>query len=414
MPGPQRWCCLVLVGAWMGSLAGCGCQDRSLLGAEPADGSADILDAAPADHSGDTGLADAVDAGDAGSPECLSPRSCEQQRAEACVATTWTSKMILQAGFWNWSPAIAVDDQGVVHIGFRDSDAGLVRYAHRPPAGAWAVEDVEPAGSWMENVGLALDPSGGVHLSYNVPAGSSSFALRHAYRLPGGGWVAETVAPGGSSGAPLAIDGCGGLHLAWTEFQVFHAYRPPGGAWTITPRSASMADSPSLALDPSGGVHLSYYDSTLVHAFRSPGGEWSAETVDTLPETEGGTSMAVDPSGGLHVAYCGEATRALNYASRSPGDTWAVRALDTAAYHGASASLAVDACGDVNVAYLNVSHEDSTVKYARRASDGDWQVETIDGLTSGQFVGLTVDTHGGVHVAYWDTAGGLHYAYRCP
>ena len=60
----------------------------------------------------------------------------------------------------------------------------VLGYAYRSGGGTWSLEQVESAGGAPEGTSIALDGSGGVHIAYN----HQTLGLRYAHRAPAGAW----------------------------------------------------------------------------------------------------------------------------------------------------------------------------------------------------------------------------------
>lgn len=205
-------------------------------------------------------------------------------------------------GTWIKDVAESAPNIGAPFSGPRIAVDGAVIKMAYPEVNSSARYAVETAGSWsivniMPNPGavaLALDATGAPHITYNP-----STSLVYATANSSGGWNTETAAtPGQSPGACgtncgvsymnwLALDGAGGVHASFSEYEnpggaqqylVRYAHRAPTGGWTneyIDGLGAFAGIYNELALDPAGGVHVVYtYMTTnngvphLKHAYR--------------------------------------------------------------------------------------------------------------------------------------------------
>ncbi len=155
----------------------------------------------------------------------------------------------------------------------------------------------------------------------------------------GTGWSAP--APIGvdadAAGVEVAIDGAGGLHLAWFDRRqgrsaLFYRYRSPGGEWTEPQRvteSRWWIRRPTLAVNGRGDVVVlwelaSRRQSTLRASVRLAGEAW--EPPQTLAPVARGfhsVEVAIDERGGISAAWSsvggGDSTWGLR---RPAGEGW--------------------------------------------------------------------------------------------
>lgn len=137
------------------------------------------------------------------------------------VDGTWRIETVRKDMCTDITPSLSVDDAGGVHIGYSQlADAPIYlsyAYAHRPPGGAWVLDDVG------EKVGMPPAPS------VTTRAGQALIALQTdsfvgVSRRTATGWQTERVAPlaedtfSRDPGPVLRVDARGGLHLVYPDW----------------------------------------------------------------------------------------------------------------------------------------------------------------------------------------------------
>ena len=188
----------------------------------------------------------------------------------------------------------------------------------------------------------------------------------------------------------------------------------------------------SLALDGQGGVHLAWFDATqgaLRYAAVPPSGPWTRESVDDGPGTRGTyASLAIDREGVPSVAYRDEMAGALRYAVRGGDGAWqsevvpACNAAGDAACPSAGerddglyANLVVGSERlrvvhyDRRIGALVLSERDAGGAWSRSILDGDGAEGRTDGDV-GRFARVDTDTKRRLGMAYYDaTRGALRF-----
>ncbi|XXF77482.1 hypothetical protein P2318_31180 [Myxococcaceae bacterium GXIMD 01537] len=202
-----------------------------------------------------------------------------------------------------WVDDIQTDPAGGLHLLYTDVSTGRVVHASRPPGGAWTSSAVGQG----HGAALAIDEEGTIHVVHRSPDATGS---RYARRV-GGTWRSEPVDPvTAPTHVALGLDRQGRVHLAYVgsrATQLFHAVRGPQG-WTRTliANRAGQAtfQGVDVAFAPGDEPAVAYVSSgdTLYLAERG-GGTWRTapvlENVDYLREV----SLAIDAGGNHHVGY---------------------------------------------------------------------------------------------------------------
>ncbi|UJR84527.1 hypothetical protein [Sandaracinus amylolyticus] len=365
-------------------------------------------------------------AGDCVSGRCVyahedTPCTCEVDRCVACTAVDWTISTIDSAPENRTRTAIAVDPSGGVHVSYADARDDLA-YAHRAPgATSWDVTPIgggascsfSPLCSIADQTSIAIDAAGRAHVVF-YGSSITTTGLHHAFD-DGSAWQVEQIDHDGYRSA-LAIDARGVLHVVFSRYgtgALVYGQRRADGTWgtiDIDPSGAASEPPVSLAIDGTGGLHVAFHGRSggLRYAHRPrTGGAWTLETIDA--DSDGSSAIAADATGGAHVAY--EHLGMLRYAFRAPGGTWAHEPVDAGGRH---AAIAVDRAGRVHVAHYAAATAARDLRYAHRAIDGTWSGAALDTRDdTGESPSITVDRGDGVHIAYraW-TANDVRHAFQ--
>jgi hypothetical protein len=219
-----------------------------------------------------------------------------------------------------------------------------------PTSGTWQPATALSGGQIQFGASAVVDAQGTIHLVYTDRAdaqGTSFGTLVYRKSTPQGGWtnpvpVAPDPAAGHQLSADLALDGQGGLHVAWQDQRkvsqdqrtganaqasnadVFESDLQPDGTWSAPvqmnsrPDATTNASRPQIAVDGDRLVAVwSVYDQAngLNSAARV---EWSARPLakaagwaqpQTLFSRDGAQiggrflDLAPDPTGGVAIVY---------------------------------------------------------------------------------------------------------------
>ncbi len=217
------------------------------------------------------------------------------------VGSGWTTTEVVTRESTNdsFSPSLAVDSAGNVHIAWQDStnydgaggdpDIFYKRYEVGP---GWTVAEVvstESTGD-SDKPSLAVDSTGDVHVAWHdwTDYGGSGIDVDIFYKRYelGSGWtttqLVSTESTGGSYVPSLAVDHKGNLHVAWsdetdyggsgTDWDAFYKRNEVGSGWTTTEVIVDFTGDAyhvSLAVDSGGNVNLAWEDSTAIY-----GADW--------------------------------------------------------------------------------------------------------------------------------------------
>lgn len=170
----------------------------------------------------------------------------------------WVSIPVMNIEVYSaFSPALAVDALGFVHISFREYINNDLIYATNR-SGLWTTEIVDSSGSVGEYSSIAVDASQNVHISYYDYTNRS---LKYATNTPGF-WSKHIIDDTGYSDfeSSIAIDGENYVHIAHLQAGDLLYTNNLSGDWltySIDNQQGSRTQ-PSIALDFDGNPHISY------------------------------------------------------------------------------------------------------------------------------------------------------------
>ncbi len=193
--------------------------------------------------------------------------------------TTWTAPVVIAAtADTAWSPAIALDAAGAVHVAWHDFTPGVteIYYATKPPGGAWSSPaNVSRTIGASYSPALLADSRGWLHLVWTdaiVADYGARFEVLYAQKPPGGQWspyVNLSQGTGSAEMPALALGPADALHVAWDTtdaFGLLYVRRPaPEMGWTAPMTVTAVSPgaqypAPSLAAGPGALVHLAWSD----------------------------------------------------------------------------------------------------------------------------------------------------------
>lgn len=300
-------------------------------------------------------------------------------------------------------PSVAVDAQGqpvVVAFAFEEATGPGQLPETRPldaPTVPAVVIDARRDGSWVR---------GGVAMAADAPVA-----------VPFGPETVEalsSMAPGNVNGTDVAVDGNGGLHVAWvadtgvwyasgdgTSFSVerVRELRPPL-------QRAGALGPPALAVDEAGEPVVAFVDASggraeVTLAARAAEG-WEAEVVSTAAGGSAAPTGVAFQDGEPVVAFLDGGTPTV--ARRAAGGAWGTEPIEVGV-DAAALSFAGGPDGGLYAAYV----AGGEVRVAAPGGGG-WRTSTVaaaSGTTSR--TGVAVDGQGTVWVT-WDDGRGVHLA----
>ena len=231
----------------------------------------------------------------------------------------WSNATVISDGYlgiyWNdgdsYSPHIAVDDLGGIHVVWHDNTDGIwgtdqeIMYARHIGVSGWSNVTVISdgyLGNYWNNGGsyfprIAIDELGDIHVVWSdLTAGiwGTDEEMMYARYTEVSGWSNATVISDGYMGsywndgdshaADIAIDGSGDIHVVWSDMTagiwgggtidseiMYTRYNDVDGWSNATVISDGYLGSywndnssliPSIAADEFGGIHVVWHDDT--------------------------------------------------------------------------------------------------------------------------------------------------------
>jgi hypothetical protein len=319
-------------------------------------------------------------------------------------------------------PTIATDNEGNVHIAWRDStdydgcgtDQDIFYNRWDASTATWGTTEVVSTestdSSWAQDI--VVDIEGNVFLvwyDYTDYAGSGTdgdIFYKHRTASTSTWSTTEVVSTESTenSGHPsIAIDIKGNLHVTWhdttdyascgTDFDIFYKHWDfPTSSWgsteVVSTESIGISWTPDIVVDVEGGAYVVWYDGTNIlssgtdmdifykHRIASDSTWTTTEIVSTESTSESNQPfIALDLAGNLHVAwndftdYGGAGSDWDVFYKRWDDSlsTWTVTEIISTEGAGVSywPSLDVDTSGNVHISWQD------TIDHAGSGSDGD-------------------------------------------
>jgi hypothetical protein len=244
------------------------------------------------------------------------------------TAEAWSEPTDVSAApRWDWGPSIAALPNGEVHVvwqnaqgafetnvkGYRVQGVNPVLWHRVCRKGEWAPASAITAKDYTFGA-LAVDPKGGLYLAYLV-GGLPQNSIRLS-RWTDGAWAGSEPVGAASRVSvhvpvSLAVDGQGGIHVAYTALGATKVtYVRKGEAGWLDPLEVgdlTTGGPYALVGGPDGTVHMVYPEKAGIAraclaytCFRD--GQWT-EPVAAIAECPQTVAMAADKEGVVHLVW---------------------------------------------------------------------------------------------------------------
>ena len=234
-------------------------------------------------------------------------------------------------------PGLKVDASGVLKMVWDGP-----HYSQRDTSGHWTAPHniAAPYPCSDCEIKIATDPAGLVHVLW-FGFGKDAF---YTAETGDGSWLpAVKLSQSGidMNNADMVIDAQGAVHVVWGAGGVYYRMRPSGGTWSPQEQVASAVRAlTSIAVDGSGGVHLAWgdlvsWDSGKVLYAKRTGAGWSAPVEIAPPAVSSliqwdweRPKLAIDNHHTVHVLWLdshlhdGHAFYGVRYATRDARGPW--------------------------------------------------------------------------------------------
>ncbi len=346
---------------------------------------------------------------------------------------TWTSG-------WSFSPAIAADSSGHLHVVWSDGTPGNheVYYVKSTDAGAtWSTRQrlTWTSGGSYDPV-VAADSSGLLHLVWydNTPGKTEVYYKKSTDA--GVTWTTSrrlTWNSVESNHPALFVDSSGHLHVVWYDNppdDIYYKKSSDGGStWSAGKRltwTVAASYGPAVTADSSGNIYTVWYEGvsgggSAIFLKKSPdgGATWPpSRRLTWTPGYSSGPRIAVDASDYLHLIWRDDTpgNDEIYYRKGSDeGINWTTSRRLTWTQGGSSdAVIAADSTGHLHVVWSDNTPGSDEIYYTTSTDAGvTWSTGQRLTWNSGfsQYPAVSVDSSGNLHLVWSDTTPGSAEIY---
>jgi subtilisin family serine protease len=309
------------------------------------------------------------------------------------LSSKWKSETVDSAGIVGQYTSIAIDSNDKVHISYYDASNSDLKYATNI-SGSWVKSTLDSTGIVGKYSSIALNSSDNVNISYYEEILNEDWG-NNIY----------------SGNLKFATNSSGSWIYNTIEY----------GTLDLD-NNTDVGRYSSIAIDSLDKVHISYMANVFRDLSCAPyyincsylsyatnaSGSWAKGGIVKVGATNGGffnpsSDIAVDLTDKVHISY-GKLGSGLMHATNTSG-TWIMETVDGLGT-GQYSSLAVDSTNKLHIGYAT-----GDLQYATNAS-GSWATSTIDSLGYvGIDTSIAIDSLNKAHISYYDdTNGDLKYA----
>jgi plastocyanin len=303
-------------------------------------------------------------------------------------------------------PSVAVDAQGVPYVSYFGFPEQLAEgeVAVPRPIGAPSVPSV-----LLTNVNDGIWTRGAVAMEKAIPNVNVAFGPAEVPEV-------KSMKPQNVNGTSVAIDGSGGIHVAWvSNTGVWYAHSMDGTSFMASQVEKARIDQrgpigqPSIAVDAQGTPWIAYTRTTArgqdVVVATSGGSSWTTEVVATIPLQAGGSQPArtavAATSGSRPVVLFADGS-GVSAATHDTENAWTQRSVESGV-DGAGVAVATDADGTMHASY----YAGDQIHTATSKDGTSWQTASVADVGTGQNLdgrstGIGVDDQGTTYVTWYD------------
>jgi hypothetical protein len=340
----------------------------------------------------------------------------------------------------SYSPAIAIDSSGYLHVVWDDNSPGNDEIYYKRSTDGGASWSPNQRLTWTENSydpDIAVDSSGGVHVAwYDYTPGNAEVYYKRSTD-GGASWLPSQRLTWTSTASELpaiAVDGVDRIHLTWDDYapgnsDLYYKRSLTGGAsWTATQRltwTSGNSSYASIACSPAGHLHVVGSDNTsgspeiYYIGGESGGATWSSPKRLTWNSgISSSPAIAAHSSGLLHVVWW-DTTPGLAeiYYKSSPdgGATWAsARRLTWTPGGSSSPAIKLGFSGQIHLVWADLVDSNEEIFYKKSTDEGaTWGSTQRRTWNSGwsSSPAIAFDSSGDLHVVWCDYTPGNSEIY---
>jgi hypothetical protein len=343
---------------------------------------------------------------------------------------TWTSG-------GSYSPAVAIDSSGYLHVVWYDPSPGNNEIYYKRSTDGGASWSLSQRLTWTSEHSLdpdiAVDSLGGVHVVWHDYTPGNAEVYYKGSTDGGASWLPSqrlTWTPATSELPAVAVDAVDRIHLIWDDFapgnsELYYKRSLTGGSsWTPTQRltwNSGQSYSARIACSPAGHLHVVWGDNTpgsneiYYLGGQSGGATWSSPK--RLTWNSGASyspAIAAHSSGLLHVVWWDTTPgQTAIYYKNSPdgGATWAsARRLTWTFGWAYSPALKLGFSGQLHLVWMDLIDSNWEIFYKKSTDEGaTWgSTQRRTWTTSGNsyFPALAFDSLGFLHIVWSDDTPG--------
>ncbi len=352
------------------------------------------------------------------------------------AAPTWDIETVDRAAKGNRVVQISLRPDGSQHLVYtgcpdtacNESD---LYYAGRKENGAWNIISVDHAGTdtgtgWFPS--LSFDHQGLPHIFY---ANHEKQRLMYATANANGQWTKERISSGRGGWWTSSAAANGRVFVAHARFPksgwenaALEVGTLVNGQWTfeVVDPNRNAGFFTSTALLPDGSPVISYnsvFDQPIgaIKVTFKKNDKWQIVDIDDISIKH---HVAVDSQGFIHLIYqklsplnsANAALHDLMYATNAPNGVWKREAIQAGGVGkikdtGTFPRITVDSKGGLHVAYVLGQNE---LAYGRKLSpSSNWEFYPVDQMGASIYPWIETDAKGQVHIA-WEKSGKISYA----
>jgi len=245
--------------------------------------------------------------------------------ASSCSsASSWTNTTVDTTGNVGYWTSLTLDSNDAVHISYRDTTNGDLKYAtcasSCSSAVSWTKTSVDNSGDVGAYTSIAIDSNDAVHIShYDYANDDLKYATCASSCSSASSWTKISVDTTGNVGyyTSLAIDSNDAVHISYRDttnqalkYATCASSCSSAVSWTTTSvdTTANVGAYTSIAIDSNDAVHISYHDYTNedLKCATDKSGSWATTTVDSTGDVGSYTSIAIDSNDAVHISYFDE------------------------------------------------------------------------------------------------------------